>query len=237
MKYIPVYQPSEKVGFYANFDDALTSDTSAWQISIVDNNFDVQISNITAIRKNMLSDTEYHFYCQFTMPSLAVGCYRYIIEDTGTGNVIYVSSLFQVASTSELADTLPVRYRSKGNIFEYYYEYIPDFFNQLRLHLLVRQPQHAEKASGFETTKGVYYRTLSVVSKLRNIITKWFDEPAHEAFHAMTTHSTLLIDDVSYRRNEDSSYEENFSENSDYPLADGQITLEVVDYARQNQDC
>ena len=89
---------------------------------------------------------------------------------------------------------------------------------------------------GHETYQGDLIRVKSDIQKLVNFQTRFFDAGAHEAFFSMLGQSNVEIDDIEYKKGEE-SYDIEWSEDDDNQIGNGIVNLLEVDYSAAIKTC
>ena len=248
-QYQPVFVQDKLFGFYTNFPQPLANDFQDYELTVVDEKFNILAQNIAPLQRAPIVDPNdvdagIHLYTHNnTFPSFDYkGVGYFLIIKNDRADVRYISNPIQIITESMLncSTIVPVRYRSNAYAYSTYYNLATEFEHAHYLNLILHQPTPGEQSNGYEDTSGVYQRTRSVMRKTGNVATQWFDDKAHEAFNAMCSHEILFIDGIAYRK-DNASYEVAWPEGGGskygYPFACGQITLEDLAYASNETLC
>jgi hypothetical protein len=238
MAYKHKYVTGSTYSFYNN-SSTLEDDVNFnyWLFSLVHSDSFIPVyEDIATLTKDIISGTDYRWYVDsFVFPSVENGCYRFIVEDTISGNVFYISDQIEVVDSDE--GLMLVKYRNAKNILNYDYETLTTFYNQFHIEMFKRKPQRPETTEGYSLVDGSFKRVRTVLTKTYEFITGWFDEPEHDATHAMTIHSTL---DVAYGGNynamnkpDNSDYNYDWQDN--YEFIQGSVRLEEDDKSSSNK--
>lgn len=229
MEYNHKYVMGTSYSFYNNSDD-LEDDANFnyWVLSLVhSDSFEVVIEDIATLSKDIISGTDYRWYLDnYEFPNIATGCYRFIIEDTISGNIFYISDIMEAVSSDE--GLMYSVYRNAKNILNYNYEGLGGYYNKVHVEMFKRKPSRGETTEGYTLVSGSYKRVRTVLTKTYEFITGWFDEKEHDAAHAMTIHSSLSIgidgNLTPMTKSDNSEYEVNWEDN--YEFIQGSVRLE-----------
>ncbi len=200
----------------------------------------IYLKGIADLNQNVISGTIYSFYAdEWTVPELPPGDYQFFLyNDTdfsGETNIYYWSNIFKYIVSP--GQTSFVKYRNSVDTLGYAYGSVPAFFNKFRIDLWTGRPNFNENVRGHDTYDGGFIQVKSDIQKIRNFQTRFFDEAAHEAFFSMLSHSNVLIDDIQYKKTQDSGYEIEWSEDDDNQIGNGAVDLLRVDYSEAIQTC
>jgi hypothetical protein len=232
-----VWYPGDPFSFYANITE-LEDDANFdnWHLDLLDNNFNVIISDVGILTKDVITGSSYRFYSQFEVPTgLTPGvCYRLVIVDETYNLVKYVSNKFQYSSEEEY--TVQIRYRNSRNIFNFNYEGLSSFYNEFRVRLLINKPSSAINAEGYEISDGSFKPVRYTKGRNDDFTTLWYDYDDHEGFEAAALHSAFECairgQWVAYTLGEN-AYETEWLGN--YPLSDGIVTMQRKDSFSNNR--
>jgi len=222
--------------FYNNSDDLETNvNFNYWTISIVhSDSFVVIVSDFCTLAKDIISGTDYRWYVDaFEFPYVPIGCYRIIIEDTVSGDVIYIGD--EIEAVSDTTDLMVMSYRNAKNILNYNYEVLTSFRNVFHVEMFKRKPLKPEKAEGYEFEDGQFYRVSTTFTKTHEFITGWFDEVEHDAMQTAIVHSSVKIayngsfNDMAKK----DDYDLDWSENYEYKEAS--FRLQEIDKSSYNK--
>lgn len=227
----------DEVNYYFNTATLITDASFAtWKVALLNSNNDIAYDNITTLTKDIITGSSYRWYFTWVVPDLAYGCYRFVVYDSATNNVKYISESY-IQITNQSTDTSIIKYRNAVNIQSYNYETLTTWYNQHRLWLIKRAPQRQKESIGYNLTEGTFERVRTVVTKSYEFVTEFLDENASDAFDVATIHSDLKIDVGTgmqrYRLPEDSEFQQEWTEN--YNLADASVRLELMDFSSSNK--
>ena len=195
-EYLHVYNNGYEYQFYINFDaPILDSDFANWDLSVI-NAHDLQIvaSNIAPLQKDIVSGSNYNIYCTFETPELKTAKYQFMIHNTVTTDVKYLSNRFIITTNQD--NTAFIEYRNDYNIYGIQFENLPsDFKISLRLHLNQIELNHETNVKQYRAASTGKLRNISSspdkVLKLQGFK---FDEPAHDAMVALLSFDSLEIE-------------------------------------------
>lgn len=216
----------EDFAFYANLDELEDDSNFAnWRLDLLFDDFNVAVTNIGFLLKDIISGSDYRFYSEFVVPSgLTTGCYYLAILDE-TDEVKYISNKLNYSTILDYS--FFIKYRNNKNILNYNYEGLTAFNNRFRIKLVKRQPQQDTTSIGYDLIDGSFNPVRYVKGKVFDFITLWYDEFDHDAFGSAIIHSNFLLVDegrfVQYRKG-DEQYQIDWNDN--YPLAEGEIRLQ-----------
>lgn len=238
MAYKHKFVIGSEYAFYNNSDD-LEDDANFnyWVFSLVHSDtFEVLIEDVATLSKDIISGTDYRWYIEsFDFPGVDPGCYRFIIEDTISENIFYISDIFEAVSSDE--GLLYSRYRNGKNILNYNYEGLPSFYNLFHVEMFKRKPSRPETTEGYTLVSGSFQRVRTVLTKAYEFVTGWFDESEHDASHAMTIHSDLNIgldgNFTAMTKPDDSEYNVDWADN--YEFIQGSVRLEKDSASSSNK--
>ena len=194
MAYKHKYVVGSTYQFYNNSDSLETNvNFNYWTISIVhSDSFVLVLSDFATLAKDIISGTDYRWYVDpFVFPTIPIGCYRMVIEDTVSGNIINISNIIEVVSDD--TDLMLVTFRNAKNILNYNYVTLTEFYNTFHIEMFKRKPLKPEKAEGYDLVDGTFKRVSTTFTKDYEFVTGWFDENEHDATQAAIIHSSLRI--------------------------------------------
>ena len=199
----------------------------------------IYLLDIASLNQNVISGTIYSFYVtEWIVPELPSGSFSFILynDDDFTDTMVYYwSNAFKKLTRVDYTSLL--KYRNAADALGYQYASVPAFYNKFRIDLRVGYPQNPENAKGYETYDGDFIKVKSDITKIREFETRFLDEGAHEAFASMLSHSEILIDNIEYKKNQDSTYEVSYSEFDDTQIGNGIVTLLDADYSSAVKLC
>ena len=228
-------------GLYAFYNNSETLEDDAnfatWRLDLVHSDTFVQVSNgVASLTKDIISGTDYRFYAtDFIFPTLESGCYKFIIIDTSTSNVLYISRELEVVS----ADTnlLYIKFRNDKNILNYNYEVLTSYYTKTHVETFKRKPLRPTISEGYSLSDGSFKRVLTVLTKTYEFITGWFDEDEHDGMQASIVHSDyqMAIGSTFKVVNtlEDVAYALEFEEN--YEFIQASVRMELSNRASSNK--
>jgi hypothetical protein len=238
MAYKHKYVTGENYAFYNN-SDTLESDVNFnyWSFNLVhSDSFILVYEDITTLVKDVISGSDYRWYADvFEFPPVGNGCYRFVIEDTISGNIFYISDEIEVVDSTD--GLMFCRYRNGKNMLNYNYEGLSSFYNQFHVEMKKRKPARNESTEGYELTSGSFKRVRTTLTKTWEFVTGWFDETEHEATHAMAVHNDLNIvfngNFNAMTKSEDSDYSVDWQE--DYEFMQVAFNLEEDSKSSSNK--
>lgn len=232
---LPIYA-GDTLSFYANFDTISSLDMSDWAIAFFDCDLN-QVSGDLGLSIDNITGSFNNFYSQFTVPTLArFDLYYLVVYDTYLDTAYYISNPLRNIPQREADErTYRVEYSHTKNIYNYFYENLAGFANKFRIHLNISKPIDKEDADGYTLIDGTFKTARSTAGRTEEFITLWFDDFAHNAFHAMTKHDNIIIDNTSWLRNDNDEYEVDWNDN--YNRSEGVIRLDDTAYAISNKMC
>lgn len=234
--------PYDKVQFYANMDELEdNANFASWEVHLLHaDTFTIAWPNVMTLVKDTISGSDYRFYiAPWTVDeNTPSGCYRIVIIDGVTSDILYLSNVIEVLTLAEARErTIFVRYRNRTNIQNFNYEGLGSFYNVYRVWLQTLNPQNAIVTEGYEKVNGSFERVRTQFGKTKDFQTGWLDTEGHEALNNAMIHSDFQIWQNSkwnsINRPETSDYQVDWIEG--YPVAQARITLEEVDNASTNR--
>jgi hypothetical protein len=194
MAYKHKYVVGSTYAFYNNSDTLET--TASFNYAGLDlvhaDTFIQVVTDVTTLSTDILTGG-YRFYAtDFVFPTVAEGCYRFIIVDVSAGeNVLYISDPFEVITSS--TGLIYTKYRNGKNILNYNYETLSTYYNKTHVELFKRKPQRPTTTQGYELSTGSFKRVRTLLTKTWEFITGWFDTNEHDAMQAAIVHSDLQL--------------------------------------------
>ena len=101
MAYKHRFLPGTNYSFYNNSDELEDNvNFNYWGLHLVhSDSFTVSFPNVATLSKDIISGTDYRWYLSsFEFPAAPIGCYRFVIEDMISGNILYISNEIKVVS-------------------------------------------------------------------------------------------------------------------------------------------
>lgn len=238
--------PGDLFSVYFNIETLETNaNFSSWQLNLyfAPNATDIgarAYTNIFTLTKDIISGSDYRFYIDTQLVPFDVepGCYRMAVLDTVGNEILYITNIVEVRSSS--TGLLRCRYRNDFNIMNYNYETLTTFKNRVNVPLKIRQPQIGKVSEGYDLSDGTFNQTRVTLVKEWEFITGWIDDEAIEAFHAMIIHSTFEVEVerdsgvyTAFRMPESTELEQDWGD--DYPLLTGLVRLQEIDFSTTNR--
>ena len=202
-------------------------------------NYAMYIRDIASLNQIIISGTIYSVYAdEWVIPVLPPGNIRFVLYDDTieSYDVIYfISNSFQRSISKDFTSVL--KYKNAVDALGYQYTDAPTFYNKFRIDIRSGPVQNPENAKGYETYQGDFIKVKSDITRVKEFETRFLDEGAHEAFASMLSHSEILIDNIEYKKNQDSTYEVSYSEFDDTQIGNGIVTLLDADYSSAVKLC
>jgi len=178
----PIAQ-TDRISFYVNLSTLENNvNFSNWIVHLVHaDTYTIADPTIVTLTKDTISGTSYRFYADpwIVDDSLPAGCYRIVIIDSVTSNVLYISNILECLIDAQARDeTILVRYRNAKNIQNFNYETLTSYYNTCRVRLLGRQPGRQITTEGYNTVDGSFQRIRTSLIKTVKFIAIWLDEAA-----------------------------------------------------------
>ena len=194
MAYNHKYVIGSQYQFYNNSEILDTNvNFASWRCDLVHSDSLVAaVTSVCTLTKDIISGVSYRWYSNlFTFPSVGVGCFRFLVTDTVSGLVMYMSDEIDTATSDE--DLLYVKFRNAINIFNFNYVGVPTFYNYYHIEMLKRKPINPEVTQGYDVSTGAFQRVRTIFTKSFEFVTGWFDDSEHEATQTMCIHSDIQI--------------------------------------------
>lgn len=143
-----------------------------------------------------------YFSYTFAESMLIAGCdYRFILYDSATNKLMYLSNFFEIGYLGHLEtlnnNTLKLKYRHHDNLDGFEYVGLPDFYNELRVRAnLTDFGFDFDRQNYKEVTTGINTREKSQKSKFVQIEPYLFNHYAHEALASLTDHEEVYLNDM-----------------------------------------
>lgn len=196
----PVAYPTEQQSIYFNTNEPLNNtDFPNYSFNIVtDGDYQI-VSTVPGLMQDIISTDVYRLYIIFDMPSLSDGLYRYLIKRDTDDQIIILSNPFEVINDLSIIqnETVRLRYRNSADIYNYGYEALPDFFNEVRVRIYepdpVEFPFDAEQYK--EVTTGEFQVPKFDIDEIHTFETYWFDPEMTQATAIFLAHNLTKIDD------------------------------------------
>lgn len=120
---------------------------------------------------------------------------RFAFIETTTGSVSYISSEFEVRFSTQ--GLVKLQYRNSSDIFNFNYTVWPDKYNIVYLNLNRLESQGEYEIKQYqEQTTGKLRTQRSLTKKYIVLEAFYFDEYAHEAMRALSSHDDILMNDI-----------------------------------------
>jgi hypothetical protein len=232
--YTPIAFPTEQISFYINkptgFGPTDFSGTplSGLRLDLVNASTNVAaatgIGTLQQVFLNSPTNTIYHLYASFVVPSVPVGLYYLRVFRTSAGVPVLISNYILVRSDKANLDreTVLVRFRHDRQFYNVRYQNLPGFYQQFRLHLNVLERQvDSDKEVYKEVTTGRVRTSENYLSRYYRIESYYFDDDAHEAAAVMFEHDYLEINGRQYVVK--TTYKENPNQLSVYTKGEAEI--------------
>lgn len=238
MTYNHKYITGQIYSNYANLDNLETSvNFNYWRVDLVHADSFIQVvQDVMTLTKDIIdSDTgNYRWYTTFTFPQVPNNCYRFVIIDTTSDAVVYISDTFEVTTNNGL---ILCKWRNAKNMLNYNYQTLTSFYNVSHFELKRRKPNIVIQRNGYELSDGSFEPVRTVRGKTHEYVTGWFDEKEHDAMNALIIQSDVQVDInglyISVIFTEDTTYETDYQE--DYEFIQAGFRLEQPDQASNNK--
>lgn len=193
------YSPTAIIGqltaFYANLDSLINdADFSDWRLGI----YNIFGSQEVANASNLFQDSftgGFRFYVNsFSFPVLDKGSYRFVIYNTSTEDVKYISNWFNVRESSEKEKYCYLVYRHSNSLFNFNYTDLNNFYNRIFIdaNLIEDQPE-IELEPYPAVSTGIVQNPKSYAKQVWTLETGFFDKYARNAMLALSIHNKILI--------------------------------------------
>lgn len=97
-----------------------------------------------------------------------------------------------------VCDTAILTFKDEATAYGYSYLAFPNFYQQVRLGINVREFKFPTKQSIYAQNNGRFRKNNVIIYKTRELYSDPLDEPTAEALHVALNHSDVLIDGQGY---------------------------------------
>lgn len=211
--------------FYINDSAPVTNTFANLRLSVFDVEGNEVISNASSLSQVSISGG-YQVYAEDVNITGLVGnkTYRYIIYDTSDDSIVYILNWFKF--TNEVGGLVKVSYRNSSDIFNFEYETLSTYRNEIFLDLNVVDNQTELERTGYtEVSTGFYRNQKSQVKEYFTLESYFFDDVAHGGMRGLSAHDDIEINGRPYQVKE--NYE------TEYSIRNGQFkgTMDFWDQA------
>lgn len=182
--------------FYANLDDPISdSDFDNWTLSIW--RYDSEVSSsVGTLTKDIVDGTDFRFYATFTLSSSEIsrGEHYFVIYNTVTESVKYISNCFKVIDEDDLEDWCLTEFRNSSSRDNYNYDVITNYNSIfLPFNLIESQPE-VELTQYKERSTGLMRNQKAITAKIITIEAYYFDDEANDMMLALSGHDDIKLD-------------------------------------------
>lgn len=237
----PVAFPGEQQSMYFNTTNPFdNTDFANYNLLIVRDQvgYPVVVSDQAGMAQDVITGNQYRIYAIFSFPFIDDGYYKYVIHDTVADQIILISNSFEVINSIETVqnESTRIQYRNSADIYNYGYDALPNFFNEVRIRMYepdpVEFPFDAEQYK--EVTTGEFQVPKFDIDKLHTFETYWFDPDDHEAMAVFAAHKTKFVNEVEMTTDQGNAYTVKQS-NPRSNLNKGQIKMYDKDFSTINK--
>jgi len=231
--YRPVLSVCDETTFYINTQEGLDSTTiNELQLDIIDAEYNTVLTNVATVKQNVIIGNQVNLYAEDIKPAglKDSNFYKFVIFDTTTNEVIYLSNEFVYFIDDEELNKITsyVEYRASQNLYYFDYINLPLFKNKIRLHLhrMAWNPENTTDSYEEDTT-GIVRNFFSTPRKYFEIRTYFFDDRAHEATVIFCEHDEIILNRLAYTVKTKHSLEDNPREdthNGSYELYENRFS-------------
>jgi hypothetical protein len=136
----------------------------------------------------------YKIYGGLTIPVLCPGTYNYIIYDTETMELAYISNPMELINDVSIQYTSMLKYRNKATILGFDYSAEPSYYNTVRIHAQLTDEQTTEDISTYDDVNYNIITPKVVIRKENTLQIDYIDSISHDALHMALRHSEVYID-------------------------------------------
>lgn len=173
---------------YADFDDLI--------LSIFDVHGSEVQSDVHPLEKVDLGGGQYRIYADgINLQGLDFNkTYRPIIYDSTTDQILYVLNWFEFKSQFEAGNYVHLSYRNSSNIFNFNYEELPNFRNEIFIDLNVinNEPEY-DLTNYSEASTGFVRNQKSQLKDSYTLEAYFFDEVAHSGMKGISMHDDIEL--------------------------------------------
>lgn len=175
----------------------------------------------------------FKIYGAITIPSLCDGTFNYIIYNTATMELIYISNPMNMVNDVSIQYTSMLKYRNRANILGFNYYEEPSFYNTVRIHALLTDEQTTEDISQYDDVNYNIITPKIVIRKEHTLEVDYLDSISHDALHLALRHSEVYLNDMRIKMM--GGYER---ENTPgYGLSPATTKVQEVDFSRNLTVC
>jgi hypothetical protein len=132
---------------------------------------------------------------QITIPVLCDGTYNYIIYNTTTMDLVFISNPMELINDVSIQYTSMLKYRNKADVLGWNYYEQPTFYNTVRIHALLSDEQTTEETSEYNDVNYNIITPKIVIRKEHTLEVDYLDSISHDAFHIALRHSEVYLND------------------------------------------
>lgn len=193
--FTPVYAPGELYSFYINFD-VPTNDPDFGNFALnLYKGDELIFEDVGTLENHVVKGVDlYNIFCNFEFPDVPNGQYQFVIEDAVNGIEKCRSNVILCERDEFELITQNFVYYDEENIFNFYYELLPDYKNRFRLPLAMVDYQYETERTQYRNVSDNRLRNLtSFRDKVAKIESYGFDQAAHDAITAAYEHEYIFI--------------------------------------------
>lgn len=199
-EYYPAYLKEFEHFFYANLDNTIQdADFNDWVMDIYDRYGNQIQAGVGTLVQDVISGSEYRFYANFQIDSsVPNGIYYFVIYNSVTEELKYISNCFQVISNDEVDKYVFLSFKNSGNIYNFNYENV-DSFNTVFIDAAVVEQQPDAEIKQYQSQSTGKVRNLkSQVRKQVNLETHFFDDEANDAMLMLSVHDNIALNNGAF---------------------------------------
>jgi hypothetical protein len=141
-------------------------------------------------------ETGIKIHGSITIPVLYPGIYNYIIYNTVTMALVYISNPIELINDVSIQYTSMIKYRNKRNILGFNYVELPAFYNTVRVHVSLTDEQTTEDISEYNDVNYNIITPKLVIRKEHTLEIDYIDSNSHDALHLALRHTEVYLDDM-----------------------------------------
>jgi uncharacterized protein YecE (DUF72 family) len=202
---LPVVCNDEQFSFFLNFTNNYTNPVFARMRLAIGNEYGIVQTNIATLQQDVIDGImvdPYNVYAQVTLSNVPNGKYFFVIYDSLTSNMYFVSSKVRVMDLAEAKKkTVRIQFRSSIDLYKYRYNTtaLQNWLNTIRLVCNKVDDQFEGELSQYRAASTGILRNVSYeLDFFVKLETLYFSDELHKFMGVLQAHDLLNINGKLY---------------------------------------
>lgn len=195
---LPVFE-GDVINFFINSEsDTIDLDNTNLALGMLQCG-ELAATNIGTLNYLTIAPGGFKIHGNITIPIIYPGIYNYVIYDTVTMNLVYISNPVELINDVSIQYTTMLKYRNKRNILGFNYYEEPSYYNTIRIHVALTDEQTTEDISQYDDVNYNIITPKLVIRKEHTLEVDYIDNISHDALHLALRHTEVYLDDLRVR--------------------------------------